>query len=154
MEHPTPPRLSLLKTLLYPQPPSLQQLVELTHGAEDYKWFRQLVHNILPDQADRILHQSDPPSQVETFSQLFGKAFFPLPDYYTDDLIPSFDQEVTWSAYGMIRQGAPIPMMGISIEDLHEIWHHWQPGIAALASLDRPQRALGRHPKRDQDPLV
>ena len=136
MEHPTPapPRLILLKSHLTHAPPSLRHLVDLSQSAEDYQWFRDLVHNIFPNQAVEILQHATQAEKVAAFCKVFSKDFFPLPDYYIDDWAYE-DEDRPASHYRMIREGAPIPMMGFSLEDLHELWNHAPTGLAALALL-------------------
>ena len=45
------------------------------------------------------------------------------------------DGQDNWSAYEILRGGASVHLLGVSLEDFHNLWDFARPGVAAVALL-------------------
>ena len=127
--------LSRLNTL-HRNPPSIQDLSSLAHGASDYPWFRSLITRYLPDDAPAIFNNPSRFDQFRQFLTRFEAHYFPLSDY----IFPDPDMEeypFDWAApWTILRDGVPYHLAGFSDEDFHSLWEYSNsPGLPSIALL-------------------
>ena len=136
--NPPPFRLTTLTGIITLQrsPPSIQQLTFLTQGAEEYPWFRSLVHQYLPLEAEAILSHPNRLKQFAQFLSAFEQQYFPLSRFiFLDPELQDFDigAPPPWS---ILKDGIPYEFLGISYEDLHDLsWDIRTPALPTIALL-------------------
>ena len=140
-----PPSLTQLSQALRLPPPSLQELTSTLGNAQAYIWFQETVRNLLPKEAAGLLAIPSNTDRIKRFETLFEKKFFPFRGGM-DDMELAWDcsdGQDNWSAYQILRGGASVHLLGVSLEDFHNLWDFARPGVAATA-------LLARYPENDQ----
>ena len=126
-----PPVLSELASRLLQRPPSIQDLAVRLGYADDYAWFVELVHRLFPGEAKALLSLPDMSGRLERFAELFREHHFPL----YPPFLEFYEDEETGPPFTWLRQGIPFQLMGISYDDLHEMWTGYRAGLSALVLL-------------------
>ena len=139
-----PPLLNDLADLITPLPPRLSALTARTDAVMDHGWFRQMVQDILPDQADSILQTNDPLLELNSFAHHFEQAYFPINEALFDAEVLNCSDEDDMSPWGQLRNVLPWGVGGIDPDELDSLWENLSPGDAMLATTCavNPDRAM------------
>ena len=142
MSHPQPPSVKPPSL----EPPSLTDLIDLARRAarplsitgiihcvnigSHYEQFRNNVNALFPpEQAQTIFAHTDMDDQVIEFTKAFEDRYFPLADHITDD--PDWDEPIVT----IINTVFPYQLMGLTSEEIHDVWTNGSTGIATLLLL-------------------
>lgn len=117
------PLQSLVIQLAYRGVPSLSVLIAEVANAEDAAAFRRLVAEFLPEREQDILHESTPQEQIARFTSYFRDRYFPL-----EDILES---------YGELTSRIPVPVMGFTYDDYHELPSEFRESFQLMSYLIR-----------------
>ena len=136
MQVQSPPKLL---TLILPTPPhaphSLQGIMDLISNVEDQIWFKDLVREFTPNEADEIMAENGSVSKVSCFAEKFEKYYFPLSYIFKDDCLDEWGMDDPNSVYTMLRNGIPYTLFGIDPEEAHNAWNTYYGQGRALMML-------------------
>lgn len=124
-------QLQVLARKLQVGPPSIGTLIDVLKNSEAMQDFVRLVRDHLPEHEVEIMGL-DREDRGRRFVDLFERRYFPLQDHL-------YDYE---EAFYELLNAIPIPVMGMSWDDMHDI-ESWGPGHQLLL-------ALARHPYEDE----
>ena len=122
MEVQPPPRLTLMLPTPKRAPHSLDGIMNLISNVEDQVWFKGIVREFTPDEADEILAETDSVSRVTCFAEKFERHYFPLSYIFSDGYLDDWEMEDNNSVYTILRNGIPYTLFGIQPEEVHDAW--------------------------------
>ena len=112
--------LNLIRTT---KPSSISHMLTVVSDHQGYEWFIQMVEEILPEQSQQILAETEHSNMIKTFIRIFQKEYFPLIEYIVEDIADRadgndfMDQEV-WDELAI---AVPIELEGFLVEEESEI---------------------------------
>ena len=138
-----PLRLTALMELTERRPPRISVVIrKLHHGdnTQDRAWFKELLHQTVPEQAWEILQLDNGWDQILSFAARFRMNHFPLSENYLQMEAEWRQEELEYEheeggPYSLLREGIPFELMGFNWDELHTMWNQTRNGLSALALL-------------------
>ena len=136
--HPPPRLTQILPQILHGAkraPKSITGIMDLISNIEDQIWFKGIVREFTPADANEILAETGTVAKVSSFAEKFERHHFPLSYIFTDGYLDEWDMEDQNSVYTMLRSGIPYALFGIDPEEAHDAWNSYYGRGRALMML-------------------
>ena len=112
--------LNLIRTA---KPSSISHILNVVSDHQGYAWFIKMVEEILPEQSQQILTETEHGNMIRTFTRIFQEEYFPLLEHIVEEIADRaddnhfMDQEV-WEELAI---AVPINLEGFLIEEEDDI---------------------------------
>ena len=126
--------LQQLAAKLQVGPPQIEYLVALMEQGESFLEFLRIVREFTPQHQAEIMSETSIGGRCGAFAQHFGHLYFPLEDGIEWGEVEEYEQIISY---------IPIPRMGMSYDDYHDISSDSTETLCLLALVESPYENWG-----------